>query len=36
MALRYVVVQQPVQAAQLFLLYHGADDNPDAMAQIGT
>jgi len=35
MALRYVIVQQPSRAAQLFLLYHGVNDNPDAMAQIG-
>ncbi len=35
MALRYVIVQQPTQAAQLFLLYHGVNDNPDSMAQIG-
>ncbi|AIR85441.1 MULTISPECIES: esterase [Pantoea] len=35
MALRYVIVQQPTHAAQLFLLYHGVNDNPDSMAQIG-
>ncbi len=35
MALRYVIVQQPAHAAQLFLLYHGVNDNPDSMAQIG-
>ncbi|QFS59703.1 esterase [Pantoea dispersa] len=36
MALRYVIVQQPDNAAQLFLLYHGVNDNPDSMAQIGS
>ncbi|QDY42653.1 esterase [Candidatus Pantoea soli] len=36
MALRYVIVQQPTHAAQLFLLYHGVNDNPDSMAQIGS
>ncbi|XXN62285.1 esterase [Enterobacter ludwigii] len=36
MALRYVIVQQPSSAAQLFLLYHGVNDNPDSMAQIGS
>jgi phospholipase/carboxylesterase len=36
MALRYVIVQQPDTAAQLFLLYHGVNDNPDSMAQIGS
>ncbi|KTS18069.1 hydrolase [Pantoea dispersa] len=36
MALRYVIVQQPGNAAQLFLLYHGVNDNPDSMAQIGS
>ena len=35
MALRYVIVQQPTHAAQLFLLYHGVNDNPDSMAQVG-
>ncbi len=36
MALRYIIVQQPSSAAQLFLLYHGVNDNPDSMAQIGS
>lgn len=36
MALRYVIVQQLDNAAQLFLLYHGVNDNPDSMAQIGS
>lgn len=36
MALQYVIVQQPDNAAQLFLLYHGVNDNPDSMAQIGS
>ena len=36
MALRYIIVQQPSTAAQLFLLYHGVNDNPDSMAQIGS
>lgn len=37
MALHYVIVQQPDQAAQqLFLLYHGVGDNPDSMAQLGS
>ncbi|MDJ0087455.1 esterase [Pantoea allii] len=36
MTLRYVIVQQPARAAQLFLLYHGVGDNPDAMAEIGS
>ncbi len=36
MALRYIIVQQPSRAAQLFLLYHGVNDNPDSMAQIGS
>lgn len=35
MTLQYVIVQQPVKAAQLFLLYHGVGDNPDAMGEIG-
>ncbi|BAK12169.1 MULTISPECIES: esterase [Pantoea] len=36
MTLKYVIVQQPTQAAQLFLLYHAVGDNPDAMGQIGS
>ncbi|WP_130830985.1 esterase [[Erwinia] mediterraneensis] len=37
MTSQYVIVQQPAQpAAQLFLLYHGTGDNPDAMGQIGS
>lgn len=37
MALHYVIVQQPsTDPAQLFLLYHGVNDNPESMAQIGS
>ncbi|ORM74397.1 esterase [Pantoea wallisii] len=36
MALHYVIVQQPANPAQLFLLYHGVNDNPNSMAQIGS
>ncbi len=33
----HFVVQQPDNAAQLFLLlFHGVGDNPDSMAQIGS
>ena len=36
MTLKYVIVQQPATAAQLFLLYHGVGDNPDSMGEIGS